>query len=86
MEDAPGMIPELEPTMTTKTSLDSCDVHNELSPMLDTIEVLLGMCSEIELGISRPAARVDALLSVIVEKTAELRTCLDTLCRVKERD
>jgi hypothetical protein len=73
-------------TVMKPEALDSYDVHNELSPILDTIEVLLEMCCEIELGISPAAARVDALVAVIIEKAADLRTALDTMCDVKRRD
>jgi hypothetical protein len=72
--------------MNTKTPLDSYTVHNELSPILDTIEVLLEMCDEIELGVGPAAARVDALVSVILEKAADLRTSLDTMCGVHVGD
>jgi hypothetical protein len=72
--------------MSTNVKLDSHDVHNELSPLLNMVEVLLDLCFEIELGLSPAAARVDALMTVIVEQTARLRTHLDTMCGMKGED
>jgi 5-carboxymethyl-2-hydroxymuconate isomerase len=72
--------------MSTNLSIDTDTVHNELSPTLGTLEVLLDLCLEIELGRSPAAERVDALMTVIVEQTAHLRSRLDAMCGVKGDD
>jgi phage-related minor tail protein len=71
--------------MSTNTDLSSFDVHNELSPILDTIEALLEVCGDIALGTSPAAKRVAALWEAIVDKTAVLRTSLDEMCGVPPR-
>jgi hypothetical protein len=72
--------------MSTNTPLDSADVHNELSPLLTRMEVLIDMCLGIELGRSPAAERVDVLITVLDEQAAQLRTRLESLCGEKGGD
>ena len=84
MNDAPRMIPqepEMNETRPEAITLHALhDIHNELSPLLTDIEVLLDLCQDCEGDSSQARARASTLHTVLVVLVGQLRIQLDTLC------
>jgi excisionase family DNA binding protein len=78
--------PRTEPTMNdtrdgTINIRDLYDIHNELSPMLETIEVLIDLCIDVE----SDEHKTGVLHTVLESEAAKLRNRLDALCSVPPR-